>query len=56
MLAKNSFPYRDITVTQADMRLAKERLASFRMVGIQEAFEASVRLMLHKFGVEIPCV
>ena len=54
MMAHNSFPYRNIEVTHRDMVLAKDRLATFKMIGIQEAFEASVRLMLHKFGVKIP--
>ena len=54
MMAHNSFPYRNIEVNHKDMLLAKERLALFKMIGIQEAFEASVRLMLHKFGVKIP--
>ena len=54
MIAYDSFPYANITITTKDMNLAKDRLSKFSFVGIQEAFEASVRLLLYKFNTTVP--
>ena len=54
MIAHDSFPYTNISIVPADVTLAKARLKKFAFVGIQEAFEASVRLMLYKFKQSIP--
>lgn len=51
MVVYDSFPYANITISVQDIDLAKRRLEKFAFVGIQEAFEASVKLLLHKFSV-----
>jgi len=44
MLGADSFPYRNITVTEEIFRLAEEALDAIYFVGIQEAYETSVKV------------
>ena len=53
MFARDKFPYFNATLTQADVRLAKERLSKFLIVGINEAYDASVQLLLALTGVKL---
>ena len=52
MFALDSFPYRNLTITDAEFENAKKRLTKFRVIGIQEAFDASARLLLHTFNID----
>ena len=51
MFARDKFPYFNASLTQADVALAKERLSKFLVVGINEAYDASVQLLLSLMGV-----
>ena len=51
MFARDKFPYFNASLTQVDVALAKERLSKFLVVGINEAYDASVQLLLSLTGV-----
>ena len=52
MLGCNSFPYTNLTVTRAALALAKRNLAAFRVIGLNEAYEASVHVLARAYGVD----
>ena len=51
MLAANSFPYRDVPISDADCDSALLALSRFSFVGVKEAYASSIRLALWKIGV-----
>ena len=53
MFALDSFPYRNLTITDVEFENAKNRLSKFKVIGIQEAFDASARLLYKTFKVNI---
>jgi hypothetical protein len=53
MFARDLFPYFNATLTQQDLDLSKKRLSSFLVVGINEAYDASVQLLLKLTGVSL---
>lgn len=53
MLGADSFPYRNITVTDKIYHKAVEALQKFYFIGIQEAYDLSVELLLRKLKVKI---
>ena len=53
MFAQDKFPYYNATLKQRDLDLATDRLSRFIVVGINEAYDASVQLLLAEFGVNL---
>jgi len=53
MFARDAFPYFNATLTEADYQLSRQRLSHFLVVGINEAYDASVQLLLSLTGVEL---
>jgi hypothetical protein len=53
MFARDQFPYFNATLTPADLAKAKSRLSTFLVVGINEAYDASVQLLLKLTGVTL---
>jgi len=53
MFARNQFPYFNASLAQADVALASSRLVRFALVGINEAYDASVQLLLRILGVTL---
>jgi hypothetical protein len=51
MFARDSFPYFNATLTADDVAKAKIVLSKFLVVGINEAYDASVQLLLKLTGV-----
>ena len=51
MFAKDKFPYFNASLNIVDLQLAKDRLSKFLVVGINEAYDASVQLLLSLTGV-----
>jgi len=51
MFARNEFPYFNATLTLSDVAKAKSVLSKFLVVGVNEAYEASVQLLLKLTGV-----
>jgi len=50
MLSRDSFPYRDLEITQADLDVAKAKLDGFIVVGLNEAFATSIELLKMSYG------
>ena len=50
MLGANSFPYKNITVTQALFDTAVDALDNMYFVGIQEVYDLSVKVMLRELN------
>jgi len=46
-------PYFNATLTSEDLKLAKKRLSRFFIVGINEAYDASVQLLLRMMGIQL---
>jgi hypothetical protein len=53
MFARNEFPYFNATLTNEDYFLSHKRLSNFLVVGINEAYDASVQLLLKLTGVTL---
>ena len=53
MFARDLFPYFNATLDRKDLLLAKSRLSKFLVVGINEAYDASVQLLLTLTGVTL---
>jgi hypothetical protein len=53
MLGADSFPYRNITVTDAVWCSAVEALNSIFFIGLQEAYDLSVEVLLRELKVEV---
>ena len=53
MFARDIFPYYNASLTEADLNLSKLRLSKFLVVGINEAYNASVQLLLRLLGVQL---
>jgi hypothetical protein len=52
MLGADSFPYRNVTVTDKVFEAAVEALQAFTFVGLQEAYYISVKLLLREMGMD----
>lgn len=46
-------PYFNASLTDVDLKTAKKRLSHFLVVGINEAYDASVQLLLRLVGVTL---
>lgn len=53
MFARDAFPYFNASLTAADVGVAKDKLGRFLVVGINEAYDASVQLLLRLTGVAL---
>ena len=53
MLGCNAFPYTNLTVTRDALALAKANLAAFRVIGLNEAYEASVHVLARAYDVDV---
>lgn len=53
MFARDQFPYFNATLTEADLANARRKLGKFLVVGINEAYDASVQLLLALTGVTL---
>jgi len=51
MLGADSFPYKNVTITETVYRKALEALRGLFFVGLQEAYELSVRVLLRELDV-----
>ena len=51
MFAYDSFPYRNLTISREHLESAKERLRNFRVIGLNEAYNASVHIMQSAFDI-----
>ena len=52
MLGADSFPYRDINITEEIYAKATEALDAFYFIGLQEAYEISVKVLLRELGLD----
>lgn len=52
MFAFDSFPYRNITITRAHLEKAKHTLRQFRVIGLNEAYNASVHILKSAYSIE----
>lgn len=50
MLGADSFPYRNVSVTEEVFCLAAEALDAVFFVGLQEAYDISVEVLLREYG------
>mmetsp|Transcript_45679 Transcript_45679/g.92208 ORF Transcript_45679/g.92208 Transcript_45679/m.92208 type:complete len:515 (+) Transcript_45679:73-1617(+) len=53
MFSRDAFPYFNATLTQQDLDLSIKRLDTFVVVGLNEAYDASVQLLLALLGVTL---
>ena len=53
MFARDQFPYFNATLSKIDVVKSKQRLSKFLVVGINEAYDASVQLLLKLTGVSL---
>ncbi len=51
MLGADSFPYRNVSITIETFNAAVEAIDNAYFVGVQEAYDVSVKLMLRELGV-----
>ena len=52
MLGADSFPYRNITITDQVFRQATVALDSFFFIGLQDSYDLSVQVLVRELGLE----
>lgn len=53
MLGADSFPYKNVTIDEAVYKKAVEALKAIFFVGLQEAYDVSVKVLLRELGVSV---